>query len=113
MKKKYELGITAVGRAGVVRALLSILTAAAYPRLLKFLSPAKLMGWACFGYGVIMLAFAGTRSLFWGEFAVVAYAVPFTALLTIPVALTMENSTEDNRGKYVRFLYSFEFFSGG
>lgn len=98
-KRRYEHGITAVGKAGVVRAALTVLTAAAYPRLLHLFSPGQLMGLAYLMYGVIGLLFAGTHNVFWGQFAVAAYAIPYTALLTIPPALTVAQSTPLNRGK--------------
>lgn len=98
-KKRYEHGITAVGKAGVVRAALTVITAASYPKLLRFFSPGQLMGLAYTMYGVIGLLFAGTHNVFWGQFAVAAYAIPYTALLTIPPALTVAQSTPLNRGK--------------
>lgn len=96
---RYQQGITAMGKAGVVRAAISVIVAATYPRLLEQIG-APLLIFIVFGtYGVIMCMFASTHNINNGQFTVAAYSVPMTILLTIPMAITVKKSSRTNRGK--------------
>ncbi len=106
-RSRYELGVRAVGKAGAIRAGISILVAAAYPKLLKALGAPALLATAFAGYGVFVMFIAGTHNLGWGQAMVAFYSVPMTVLFTVPMALTVKKSTKVNRGKHLGALNIF------
>lgn len=106
-RARYEQGIQAVGRAGVVRAGSAIIWAAAYPRLLDLMGAPALLAFAFGVYGIVALALAGTHSLFWGQLMVAAYSLPMTILFTVPMAITVKKSSRMNRGKHLGALNIF------
>eukprot|EP00177_Eucheuma_denticulatum_P005947 GFKZ01010844.1.p1 GENE.GFKZ01010844.1~~GFKZ01010844.1.p1 ORF type:complete len:298 (-),score=23.19 GFKZ01010844.1:1374-2267(-) len=103
----YEQGVNVYGRAGLVRATAQIVYSAVYPWMLKLLTPGQLMA-ASFGiFGVVVLIFAGTKSLWVAELVVVLMALPMAAHFTVPVGMTVENSGTSNRGRYLGALNCF------
>lgn len=80
---------------------------AVYPWLLDFVPPGQLMGATFILFSTLLLAFSGTSSALWAQAVVILMGLPMAALLTIPVAITVENSDETNRGKYLGALNCF------
>ena len=106
-RSRYELGVRAVGKAGAMRAGISILVAAAYPTLLKLLGAPLLLAFAFAGYGVLVFFVSGTHNLGWGQAMVAFYSIPMTVLFLVPMAITVKKSSKVNRGKHLGALNIF------
>lgn len=105
--KLYEQGVTLYGQASLIRSLIQIVYSAIYPWLLKFITPAQLMGTSFASFGIVLLILGNTNVPAVGQLLVMAMALPIAAHFTLPVGLTVQHSEVSNRGRFLGALNCF------
>jgi Na+/melibiose symporter-like transporter len=96
--------VNVYGRAGILRSLLQMAGAAAYPHVLNRRHAGNVLGITFVTFGIILLALSNTNQVALGELVVVLFAVPMSIAMTLAIAEVSTRSNSANRCQLLGLL---------